>query len=211
MRHRSLYKSFLIAALFTSGGIAANLIIDNDTQVMNGTYNYDNITIINGGKISVTHSIELYCDSISIDASSSIIAREAVCGFEGGPGFPYGNYTAGAGHAGAGGDYPSHPGSGGDTYGDPYSKTTGSAGGANDIGGCGGGSIYIKGTYISLNGELDARGEAGQTGSGSSGGGSGGSIILEAKTITNSGTINVSGGNAYSPNNIHLYHQLFQN
>lgn len=128
-----------------------------------------------------------------------------------GPGGGLGSATSsgggsGAGHGGAGGS--SAAGGGGGTYDSPVSDPmdAGSGGGGGDfasgfnVGGAGGGVVYIRAGEMRLNGRVEAGGWAGGPGAGAAtargagGGGSGGAVNIKADLFSGAGVVISSGG-----------------
>jgi hypothetical protein len=136
---RSLSFAALLS-LSTSTVLAQDLVVDGTTMTLGGFHRYDNVSVINGGRIVVvdfdgtdrenTGNLVLVADRITVDATSSISARgagygAARCGDGRGP-------TAGAGGRGGcavrdSGGGGAHFGAGGrgtkdcDGFGDPSS------------------------------------------------------------------------------------------
>ena len=181
-----------------------DLIVDGETVVLIGSHTYQHVIIQNGGVLthsgssaSMPQSLELICETLEIDSTSSIDVSERGYPVESGPGGAI-FYRAGGSYGGRGanenggventyGDFaqPNEPGSGG---GEP---------GGYDHGGSGGGMVHIHATTLIVNGTIKANGQDGYgTGGTSGGGGSGGAIYIEVGSISGTGTISTNGGGA---------------
>ena len=78
-------SSLLIHLALIGSAAAADLDVDGVTLTLDGTQTYDNINVINGGSIVVTDydgtgttgTLTLVADSVTVDATSSIVATGA--------------------------------------------------------------------------------------------------------------------------------------
>ncbi len=204
---------------------AEDLIIDGETVYLAGDQYFDNVIIVNsgvlalvefGGSNQIQGTLQLFCDSLYMDASSSINGTGAGGAFGqgmgvlGGAGSGDGLYSGGGGgsHAGiggmGGGDI---PGNGGTTYGTNNTLNRGSRGGygysaPTDSPGNGGGAIQISARTALVDGTITSNGaNASYYNDGGSGGGSGGTIILDIINLELSGSLSASGGNGSSAPN----------
>jgi hypothetical protein len=223
---------FLFTSLFTPLN-AEDLIIDGESVYLAGDRYYDNVIITNGGILYLVEYggsnedqgvLQLYCDSLYIDASSAINGNnsggqygsgEGGQGSDGtGPGRRSGGGGGGFGGQGGmgGGDY---PGSGGNSYGSNTELMRGSRGGWGYVyssydydccltRGSGGGAIYINARVANIYGNIYANGQSGwQSNSsgnynymiGAPGGGSGGMIWLDIPSLLLEGSLSGNGGN----------------
>ena len=200
---------------------AEDLIIDGETVYMAGDQYFENVIIINsgvlalvefGGSNQIQGTLQLYCDSLYIDETSSINGHgsggdygDGVGGDGGyGDGEGYRGGGGGGGHAGTGGIGGGDvPGVGGTTYGAYDVLNRGSSGGyghGSSGGGYGGGTVFIQARTAIISGIIDVNGNSVTGGSyGGGGGGSGGMIRLDMIYLQLSGSLSASGGNGYGP------------
>ncbi|MFA4975818.1 MAG: immunoglobulin-like domain-containing protein [Candidatus Paceibacterota bacterium] len=168
-------------------------IIDKDTTLTSGEYNYDNLIINNNAILTLEGNpesantfkgVKITAKNITINNGSRISAD--LKGYKNtGPGAPD------VSHAGAGASY------GGVGYGNTSTSVYGSATMPLELGSAGGGPNAFAGGAIRLiitktftnNGMISANGDISS---------SGGSIYVTAKEITGSGTFSANGGNLYA-------------
>ena len=148
-------------------------------------YEYGVLSSRTGSKVTYT---SLYSGTTVVYQTLYVTAT--IPGSSGGSGS---NGGSGGGHGGIGGA--SAPAAGGIAYGSATMPTTpGSGGGGtyDNVGGHGGGVVFIQTTNITVNGSILARGGSGAT---YNGGGAGGSILILCKKFSGTnGTISVAGG-----------------
>ncbi|MCK6525807.1 hypothetical protein L6R49_30765, partial [Myxococcota bacterium] len=121
--------AFPFILLAASTAMAADLTVNGTTTTLNGTQTYDNIYVINGGKLVVTTytgsgttgTITLVADYVYVDATSSIVAS--------GAGYRGQSNSNGEGTGGGKGGSCCRDGGGGGGH--------GGAGGAGSLDGCG--------------------------------------------------------------------------
>ena len=183
------------------------------TGVTNGTFIFDEVRVLSGGTLRVEGPVTIQANVFEVDASSLVTADGEGHGADAGPeaGSPSSVPNAGSGgggHGGAGGDggYDSGDsrGPGGSSHGSPVSVEAlmGSGGGSatDDVGGAGGGALWVIAADIDIAGTVSAAGEDGgsQPDCGSAGrcagGGAGGTVLLQGDSIVVTGVIDVSGG-----------------
>jgi len=193
-----------------------DLILQNQGVTMYGEHTYNNVFLYNShidvdpytGYNDERGFLQIYADSIIIDASSYIDASGAGGLYDNSyPGDGGSIGFGGGGYGGLGGDGGENQGSGGASYGDNLILNLGSRGASlNDASfyGSGGGAVLLQADYIRIDGEINARGKAGESGinngenSGGKGGGSGGHIIIIAQFMDINGWLNADGGNGGS-------------
>ncbi|MEO0797488.1 MAG: LamG domain-containing protein, partial [Verrucomicrobiota bacterium] len=203
--------SFVIdPATFVAGD---HLLIDEVTVTLDGPITVGSMQLINGAKLttSATTSTQEYrlnlkvLGALTIDASSSI----DVSGKGYLAGFTQGNFEysiteddkAGGSHGGLGAFY---HGASSNSYGN-FTYPTDLGSGATirrSIEGVGGGAIYLDVVDLILDGAILANGLF--TTVNKSSGGAGGSILIEAATISGSGSIRANGGNGMLVNSLDL-------
>lgn len=191
---------------------AADLVVDGQTVVLDGTHSFANVRVVNGGVL--THSAATtgaefgltltVSGTLTVDASSRIDASGR--GYL--PGRTLGNSTQQAAAGRAGG---SHGGLGfaaewttNDVYDDHRDPNRpGSGAGPEAVGGAGGGVLRISASQVVLDGAIRADGgDGGGAYPSGGGGGAGGSVRLDAGTLAGSGVISANGGKG----NIHCYY-----
>jgi hypothetical protein len=194
------------------------VLIASVTTLTEGVYEYDLVTVNNGGRLYIDGHVQIIANEFHVLGSTSTVdgaGRGAVGPSSGagtGPGGGGGGTNTGAGgggYGGAGGDGGRDSGetsaAGGSTYGD-YSSATievGSSGGGaiGMSGGNGGAALHVVAENIWITGIIDMSGDAAlpllncSAGNGTcAGGGSGGGILLVGDDVTISGVLDVSGG-----------------
>ena len=220
-----LLKRIAVSAIIIlSFAFAEDLIITGETMYFAGDQYYDNVIITNsgvlalveyGGSNEIQGTLQLYCDSLYIDETSSINGigsggeyGDGVGGTGGyGSGDGYRAGGGGGGHAGTGGIGGGDvPGDGGTTYGVFNLLNRGSSGGDGyGSGGAayGGGAVFIQARTAIISGIISMNGNsAGQVSFGGGGGGSGGMIWLDITNLQLDGSLSANGGSGYGPSNI---------
>lgn len=194
-----------------------DLVVDGVSyDLAEGSYEYDDIEVINGGELVINGLVILEANSFYLEAGSTVNGDEAggaggTSGSSGvGTGAGTGSSTGGAGggsHGGTGGtggyDSGDSPGVGGATYGDTGSTSidSGSGGGSGTSGGtgaAGGGAIFVYARDISCDGDISMNGGTGIGSGRSGGGGSGGGILLVGESVEVTGTLMADGGDGGS-------------
>ena len=186
----------------TLGGVDSYGSHGNNLELNFNSITLENGAILKGGNLTInTQNLTLEYGSL---ISADYLGYPATLGLDGiGLGYSVGTTstswrTGGAGHGGRGADGYSTSGlspmDGGISYGSKtYPTTFGSSAGSFtfNIGGSGGGIIFINATNIDLSGQITSNGKYGDK---RSGGGAGGSILVLTETISGNGTFNANGG-----------------
>ena len=210
----------------SSNAPCLDYVIDGvDDILTSGTYQFDSVSIVNGGTLFIEGEVILEIGGeLLVDATSAI---------NGDGGGYAGNTTEGSGNgpcagvwqsseAASGGGYGGLGGDGGTdniaavggcTYGTQDGMTIymGSSGGTTDqgapegTGGSGGAAISITSSSIDISGTVTMNGESGfgdgtQSIGRNGGGGAGGGILLAATNVNISGTLTTIGGDGGSGN-----------
>jgi PKD repeat protein len=197
----SKYSLFCSAFFLVSGLFGEDLILNNESITLSGTYSYDNVSLINS-TINVSDSLILNISgTLNIDASSAIRADgvgdnpSGIGGstiHAGGGGGGYGG-NGGTGYGGT------DAGSGGSSFGSTENPEMGSKGGSGDSGYAGkygGGLIKIISPHSTILGTISANGDNSEQTYG--GAGSGGGISIISDSLTLSGGIEAKGGDGTS-------------
>jgi hypothetical protein len=193
------------------GASRGTVVIDNDGTTGEGTeftgvQNYDvNLAIRNGGLLSHKHgdanvAIRFLGDvTVEEEGFISLNGRGYAAGTGPTPGTA-GIFGGGAGHGGAGGDAGNGV-AGGDCIDSVLNPTGMGSGGGNDTdnpnttGGAGGGAlIFTVGGTFTVDGRVEANGQAHL--SNEAGAGAGGTLNLRCTTFAGDGTVQAAGANA---------------
>jgi hypothetical protein len=194
-----------------------DLLVDGTTTVLaEGSYEYGDVSVINGGMLAITGLVTLDATSFYVDSTSSVDGEAggydkstAAAGTGSGAGGGTGSRNAGGGGGGYGGaggdggyDFGDTVGYGGASYGTPdgLDLEAGSAGGNGNTakGGDGGAAFSLAAATITIEGEINMNGAhvTSTTCAQCGGGGAGGGILLRGDEITLSGTLTAAGGAA---------------
>ncbi|HNC95552.1 MAG TPA: hypothetical protein PKW90_05475, partial [Myxococcota bacterium] len=208
------------SATVTVNAALPDLVVDGTTVVLtNGTYAYDDVSVINGGRLQVGGLVIIESDTFAVDSTSNVYgvglgyatgtasSRNGV-GTGGGTGTT-GSGAGGGGYGGAGGnggyDASDSVGSGGISYGTSsgLDLDAGSGGGyaGSYTGAPGGAAIWVDAQIIQIAGSIlmtggSVSGTALTSCSTCGGGGAGGGILLQGDQVTVTGTLNAAGGSA---------------
>ncbi len=183
--------------------------IDGGTVTINGEHRFISVEVINGGVMttqassaSETRRLHIRAGPLEIDATSRIdVSGKGFLGANQGDNAGSFGRTAGnrpTAIANAGGSYGGLGGVGNGnlrvpSYGEfRMPRLPGTGGSENAFGGNGGGALRIEATVVTLDGRLEADGDAG-----SSRAGSGGSILIQTGVLTGDGAITANGGNNF--------------
>jgi hypothetical protein len=166
-----------------------NFIIDKDTILTYGEYNYDNLLITNKAKLTLESNpnsldifkgVKINAKNITIDSGSYISADNQ--GYNKGPGSPSDQeLSAGSTYGGAGLRNTSTS-----KYGSAVEPVDLGSGGINNYRGGGAVMLFVEESILN-NGIISANGDISS---------SGGSVYIKAKSISGNGNISANGGGA---------------
>ncbi len=198
-----------------------DLVVDATTVTLSaGTYAYDDVSVINGGRLQVSGVVIIESDTFYVDSSSNVygVGLGYAAGTSGsrtgqGTGGGTGSSNSGAGGGGYGGaggtggyDASDTVGTGGASYGTStgLDLDAGSGGGygGSTAGAAGGAAIWVDSEIVQIAGSILMTGAASSnTCSGCGGGGAGGGILLQGDQVSITGTLNAAGGAAGTGSN----------
>ena len=186
-----------IGALVCVAANAQDLLVDANTTLVEGTYDYDNVQVTNNATLTVEGMVTINTTTFTVDAGASVSGKGEGYTWEQGPGAGVhdGDQGSGGGHGGVGGSTSKTIAGEGGVVNDsglvPVDMGSG-GGGAN--GGAGGGALTlnVSGVFTN-NGIIDV---SGNNALGTDGGGAGGAIYIIAATVDGNGVLQADGGNA---------------
>lgn len=198
---------------FTATFPNAITVTSGNNVTLTGTQNIGWLQVDAGGTLNVQAgaTLTVMAERVIINGTVEGLGRghagAPLSGTGTGPGAgtPSSNLASGAGggsYGGVGGtgglDAGDFPGVGGPIYGTPSGTdiAMGSGGGgATSVGGAGGGCISFYSNDMTLTGTINMRGVTPPTNASSGGGGgAGGGVLIHARSLNGSGTVNANGG-----------------
>jgi len=177
---------------------AADLLVNTNTSLPAGSYDYDAVTVTNNAILTLTGEVTINAASITVDTGAQISGDGKGYAADQGPGVGFfdGDYGSGGGHGGAGGVSNQPESVAGIVNDSGITPVLMGSGGGGVNAGAGGGAITLNVTgTLANNGRITVNGANAGTLS-MHGGGAGGSLYVTTGTLDGNGTFEANGGNA---------------